>query len=86
VAGKRPDTEGFLSDPGYQAFNPALLDEAVKKTSTAQAALPGLVRIAPPATSGGSTEIIIEIDRRFRILVPAGFSSARLRDVLAAFV
>jgi transposase len=25
----------------------------VKKTSTAQAALPGLVRIAPPATSGG---------------------------------
>jgi hypothetical protein len=32
----------------------------VKKTSTAQAALPGLVRIAPPATSGGSTEIIIE--------------------------
>jgi hypothetical protein len=58
----------------------------VKKTSTAQAALPGLVRIAPPATSGGSTEIIIEIDRRFRILVPAGFSSARLRDVLAAFV
>jgi hypothetical protein len=34
----------------------------VKKTSTAQAALPGLVRIAPPATSGGSTEIIIEID------------------------
>jgi hypothetical protein len=46
----------------------------VKKTSTAQAALPGLVRIAPPATSGGSTEIIIEIDRRFRILVPDGFS------------
>jgi hypothetical protein len=30
----------------------------------------------------GSTEIIIEIDRRFRILVPDGFSSARLRDVL----
>jgi hypothetical protein len=58
----------------------------VKKTSTAQAALPGLVRIAPPVTSCGSTEIIIEIDRRFRILVPDGFSSARLRDVLAAFV
>jgi hypothetical protein len=29
--GKRPDTEGFLSDPGYQAFNPALLDEAGQK-------------------------------------------------------
>jgi hypothetical protein len=86
VAGKRPDTEGFLSDPGYQAFNPALLDEAGQKDIDRPGSAAGLVRIAPPATSGGSTEIIIEIDRRFRILVPDGFSSARLRDVLAAFV
>jgi transposase-like protein len=57
----------------------------VKKASGGEAALPELVRITPPATSGTSTEIIIEIDRRFRILVPDGISSARLRETLAAF-
>jgi hypothetical protein len=86
VAGKRPDTEGFLSDPGYQAFNPALLDEAGQKDIDRPGSAARLGPHSPPATSGGSTEIIIEIDRRFRILVPDGFSSARLRDVLAAFV
>ncbi len=58
----------------------------LKKASAAQAALPELVRITPPATSDCSTEIIIEIDRRFRILLADGISSARLREVLAAFV
>jgi hypothetical protein len=86
VAGKRPDTEGFLSDPGYQAFNPALLDEAGQKDIDRPGSAARLGPHSPAGHLSGSTEIIIEIDRRFRILVPAGFSSARLRDVLAAFV
>ncbi|AHC14432.1 IS66 family insertion sequence element accessory protein TnpA [Salinispira pacifica] len=57
----------------------------VKNSMTSESPNRDLVHIEPKGRMASSNDIVIEIDRRFRIMVPDRISSERLQAVLAAF-